>query len=471
MHSVIAPSAQTSNAALADTDDSFGTKEQPTPARTETQDMTAANVASPKTPASAPDIRTELPGPKAKAWIERDHRVTSTSYTRDFPLVADRGFGCAVQDVDGNTFLDFAAGIAVCATGHAHPDVVRAIQDQAAKLIHICGSDFYYEPMIRLCEKLAEITPGDEPKRVFLTNSGAEAVEGSMKLARHATGRKGLIAFHGAFHGRTMGALSLTSSKAKQKTGFAPLIPMVWHAPYGDLDAVKELFQRQADPSEVAAIFVECMQGEGGYIVPQASFLKGLRALCDEHGILLVSDEIQSGCGRTGKWFACEHFDIVPDIVCIAKGVASGMPIGAFVASQRIMQWPPGAHGSTYGGNPIGCAAALATLEAVEKGMMANAAEQGEYLTSRLRAICNDHDIVTDVRGLGLMIGLTVCDRNGTPSASLRDAIALEAFNRGLILLGCGETAMRFAPPLCITREEIDRGLDVFKQAIEAAGH
>ncbi len=431
--------------------------------------MSTTNVAATNNPlGSAPNLRTELPGPKAKLAIERDHRVTSPSYTRDFPLVAERARGCVVEDVDGNLFLDFAAGIAVCASGHAHPKVVETIQKQAEKLIHMCGSDFYYEPMIRLCEKLAEIAPGDKPKRVFLTNSGAEAVEGAMKLARHATGRKWFIAFHGAFHGRTMGALSLTSSKARQKAGFHPLIPMVAHAPYGDISGIEELFRRQADPQEVAAIFVECMQGEGGYIVPEASFIKDLRALCDEHGILMVGDEIQSGIGRTGKWFACDHFDVVPDILCVAKGMGSGMPIGAFLAPEDIMAWPPGVHGSTFGGNPISCAAAVTTLELVENGYMENAGRLGMQLRERLTEICNRHSAIGDVRGLGLMTGLTVYGNDGKPSQERRNAIATDAFYRGLILLGCGETGMRFAPPLCITEDELKTGIDLFEQAVAA---
>jgi 4-aminobutyrate aminotransferase len=417
---------------------------------------------------TVPMIRTELPGPIAKAMIDRDHRVTSTSYTRDFPLVADYARGCAVVDVDGNAFLDFAAGIAVCATGHCHPDVVSAIQNQAGKLIHICGSDFYYEPMIRLCELLNEIAPGDSPKRVFLTNSGAEVVEAAMKLARLATGRKWLIAFHGAFHGRTMGALSLTSSKARQKQGFAPLIPMVQHVPFGDIDALNVVFQRQADPSEIAAIFVEPMQGEGGYVMPPDGFLQDLRTLCDKHGILLVCDEIQSGIGRTGQWFACQHYGITPDILCVAKGIASGMPIGALVANDSIMNWPPGAHGSTYGGNPIACAAAIKTIELVRDKYMANADQMGKHVRETLHGIAKRHKTIGDIRGLGLMIGATVYDSNHSPCQKLRNDITVEAFRRGLILLGCGDTSVRFAPPLSITQDEINRGMEIFEQSVAA---
>jgi 4-aminobutyrate aminotransferase len=415
----------------------------------------------------APHIKTDLPGPRAKALIERDHRVTSPSYTRDMPLVAKRGRGCVVEDVDGNLFLDFAAGIAVCATGHAHPAVVEAIQRQAENLIHICGSDFYYEPMIELCEKLADITPGDEPKRVYLTNSGAESVEAAFKLARYVTNRKWVIAFHGAFHGRTMGALSLTSSKVRQKQGFAPLIPMVAHADFGDIGSVEDLFKRQAAPQEVAAVFVEPMLGEGGYVVSPPGFLQSLRALCDKHGILLVCDEIQSGIGRTGKWFACEHFGVTPDITTIAKGVGSGMPIGAIVASEKIMSWPPGAQGSTYGGNPVACAAALATIELVENGMMENARRMGALLTEELSKMTQRHDRLNGVRGLGLMVGVDAVDAEGRPSQPVRNRIVQEAFRRGLILLGCGETGLRFAPPLCITEVELRAGLKILDESVQ----
>ncbi|NOT00897.1 MAG: acetyl ornithine aminotransferase family protein [Phycisphaerales bacterium] len=417
----------------------------------------------------APHLVTDLPGPRARAWIERDQAVTSPSNTRDFPLVARRALGCVVEDVDGNRFLDFAAGIAVCATGHCHPTVVDAIKRQADNLIHICGSDFYYEPMVLLSEKLAAIAPGSDPKRVLLTNSGAEVIEAAIKLSRFHTDRKGLIAFHGAFHGRTMGALSLTSSKVRQKQGFGPLIPMVAHAEYGNIASVENIFKRQTAPDEVAAIFVEPMQGEGGYIVPPAPFLVDLRALCDKHGILLVADEIQSGMGRTGKWFACEHFGVVPDLVCVAKGVASGMPIGALVAPARIMNWPPGAQGSTFGGNPVSCAAALATIELIESQYMRNAAQLGETLQRKLNEIATRHPSIGQTRGLGLMVGATALDKSGRPSTALRNTIVQEAFKRGLILLGCGEHGIRFAPPLCVNADELDRGLALFEQAVAAA--
>lgn len=433
--------------------------------------MTIANTAiTSNSLGTAPNIQTDLPGPKAKIAIDRDHRVTSPSYTRDFPLVVERASGCVVEDVDGNLFLDFAAGIAVCATGHAHPEVVAAIQKQTAELIHICGSDFYYESMIRLCENLCEIAPGDAPKRVFLTNSGTEVVEAAIKLVRYATGRKWLIAFNGAFHGRSMGSLSLTNSKVRQKQRFSPFLPMVAHVPYGDLDALDELFRRQVDPAEVAAIFVEPLQGEGGYVMPPQGFLKSLRSLCDEHGILLVCDEIQSGIGRTGKWFACQHYDIVPDVLCVAKGIASGMPVGALVANESIMQWPPGAHGSTFGGNPVACAAANATIDLVRNGYMENAARMGEILRARLTEMCERHSAISDVRGLGLMVGVSVLDRDGNDSAELRNEIVQKVFYRGMILLGCGETSLRFAPPLCVTEAEIATALDILEAAIGDVG-
>ena len=419
----------------------------------------------------APHLVTELPGPNAKKAIERDHRVTSPSYTRDMPLVVKRARGCVVEDVDGNLFLDFAAGIAVCATGHSHPAVVAAMQEQAANLIHICGSDFYYESMIGLCEKLTELAPGDEPKRALLTNSGAEAVEAAIKLARHATQRKWLIAFHGAFHGRTMGALSLTSSKVRQKQGFGPLIPMVAHVPYGDASAIEtQVFHRQAAPEEVAAIFVEPFLGEGGYNVAPPEFLRDLRAICDKHGILLVCDEIQSGMGRTGKWFACDHSNIVPDILTVAKGLASGMPIGAVVAPERIMNWPPGAQGSTFGGNPVACAAALATIKLVESEYMANAETLGHKLRARLTEMVAKHASIERVRGLGLMTGVDAVDAKGCPSQEKRNAIVDDAFKRGLILLGCGDFGLRFAPPLCITADELDTGLKLFEAAVASVG-
>lgn len=416
----------------------------------------------------APAILTDLPGPNAKALIERDERYSSPSYTRDYPLVAKRGLGSVVEDVDGNRFLDFAAGIAVCATGHCHPKVVAAIEQQARTLIHICGSDFYYPPMVELMEKLAKIVPGPSAKRVFLTNSGAEAVEAAFKVARHHTNRKWVIAFHGAFHGRTMGALSLTCSKARQKEKFGPLVPMVAHVPYGNVDAIEAtLFKHQMSPNEVAAIFVEAVQGEGGYIVPPPEFLPELRELCTKHGILLVCDEIQSGIGRTGKWFAFEHFGIVPDLVTVAKGLASGMPLGAVIASADIMSWPPGAQGSTFGGNPVCCAAALATLELVESSMMGNAERLGKRLLDRLATMVDSKKGVANPRGLGLMCGFDIVNRKtGKGDGKRRQKILVAAFERGLILLGCGETGIRICPPLCINEGQLDIGLRLLDETI-----
>ncbi len=416
----------------------------------------------------APSITTELPGPVARQFIDRDEKYSSPSYTRDYPLVVKRGLGSVIEDVDGNRFLDFAAGIAVCASGHAHPKVVAAIEQQAKALIHICGSDFYYPPMVDLMEKLAAIVPGGNAKRVLLTNSGAEAVEAAFKLARHHTNRKWVIAFHGAFHGRTMGALSLTCSKARQKEKFGPLVPMVAHVPYGNVEAIEAtLFKYQMSPNEVAAVFVEAMQGEGGYVVPPPEFLPELKALCDRHGILLVCDEIQSGIGRTGKWFAFEHFGIVPDLVTLAKGLASGMPLGAVVAPTEIMNWPPGAQGSTFGGNPVCCAAALATIELVESGFMANAERLGKRLMSRLTEIAATRKVIDRPRGLGLMCGVDVVSRRtGKGDAKRREKILQAAFERGLILLGCGEAGIRFCPPLCINEAQLDVGLKLFDEAV-----
>ena len=414
----------------------------------------------------APWIQTPLPGPNAKALMERDARYSSPSYTRDVPLVVRRGLGSVLEDVDGNRFLDFAAGIAVCATGHCHPKVVAAIEHQARNLIHVCGSDFYYPPMVELMEKLVAIAPGKVPKRVLLTNSGAEAVEAAFKVARHHTNRKWVIAFHGAFHGRTMGALSLTSSKARQKERFGPLVPMVAHVPYGDVERIEnELFKRQMSPNEVAAIFVEPIQGEGGYILPPPTFLTDLRALCDKYEILLVCDEIQSGTGRTGKWFAFEHFGIIPDLILMAKGLASGMPLGAVIAKADIMNWPPGAQGSTFGGNPVCCAAAIATLELIENGYMANAAELGKTVRAELSEIAERHKFLTGVRGLGLMCAIDVVNRKtAKPDPKLREKLLRTCFERGLVLLPCGENGIRFCPPLCINEAQVDVGLKLFDE-------
>jgi 4-aminobutyrate aminotransferase len=397
-----------------------------------------------------PRIHTAIPGPRGKAIIERDRAATATCYLKEYPLVVARGQGAMIEDVDGNRFLDFMAGIAVAATGHSHPKVVAAIQDAAAKFLHICGGDLYYESFAALPERLAKLAPGKDAKKVFLSNSGTEAVEGAIKLARHSTRRAGIIAFEGSFHGRSMGALSLTASKYTQRSGMGPFLPEVYHAPYGDAKFIEErLFARRLDPKDVAAIFVEPIQGEGGYIVPPSDFLPALRAICDKHGILLVMDEVQSGIGRTGKMFACEHEGIVPDVILAAKGLASGMPLGAIIARADIMKWQPGNHGSTFGGNPVCCAAALATLDLVEGGLMKNAEVMGAKLKKGLEDLAQRHGIIKEVRGRGLMLAIEL----GDPALAKR--VVLGAFQKGLLLLGAGKSAIRFAPPLMIDEEDI----------------
>jgi 4-aminobutyrate aminotransferase len=437
------------------------------------------------TPATAPKARdyprsvVEPPGANERAVIERDAAWTSTSYIKEYPLVVSRGQGAMIEDVDGNRYLDFMAGIAVASTGHAHPKVVAAIQEAASRFLHICGTDFYYETMAALCERLARIAPGSSKKRVFLTNSGAEAVEGAIKLARNSTRRPALIAFDGSFHGRTYGAMSLTSSKAMQRAGFGPMLPEVYHVPYANryrcqhcrdraectLDCVRsietELFARRVHPRDVAAIFVEPVQGEGGYVVPPRGFLSALRELCDRHGIMLVVDEVQSGIGRTGKMFACEHEGVEPDILLTAKGLGSGMPIGAIIAREEIMKWGQGAHGSTFGGNPVCCAAALATLDLVEGGLMANAQAMGERLRSGLTRLAARHQAIGDVRGPGLMIGVEfVADRaTRGPAPEVVHELVQRAFRRGLLLLGAGKSALRVAPSLVIDEYDVDTAL------------
>jgi len=415
---------------------------------------------------SAPWIQTSLPGPYASALIQRDQHYSSPSYTRSYPLVAKRGLGSVIEDVDGNRFLDCAAGLAVCATGHSHPKVVSAIEEQTRALIHVCGSYFYCAPMVELTERLAALAPGSQRKRVLLTNSGTGAAEAAFKLARYHSNRKWVIAFHGAFHGRTMGALSLSCSKATQRDRFGPLVPMVEHVPYGDVAAIeKQLSKHNKALRDVAAIFVEAVQGEG-YTVSPPSFLPELRALCNEHGILLICDEIQSGIGRTGKWFAFEHFGIVPDMILVAKGLASGMPLGAVIAPAEIMDWPSGAQGSTFGGNPVCCAAALATLDLVESTYMANAARLGETLGNKLREIAKRHKAVANVRGLGLMHGVDIVSKTtGKPDFKRRQQVLYAAFERGLILLGCGECGIRFTPPLCISEAQLNVAIRIFDEA------
>ena len=404
---------------------------------------------------AVPRIKTELPGPRAEALLERDERFMSPSYTRIYPLVVERGSGAVIEDVDGNLFLDFTAGIAVTATGQCHPQVVAAIQDQAAKLIHMSGTDFYYQPQIDLAQRLAEIAPGDSPKRVFYTNSGAEALEAALKLARWHTERSRALAFLGAFHGRTYGAMSLSGSKLVHRRGFSPLVPDIHHVPYPrgpetrtDPDFGRRTVQhieetvlkRIAPPDEVAAIFVEPIQGEGGYHVPPPDFLPALRELCDRHGMLLVADEVQTGMGRTGKLFAVEHWDVEPDIICLAKGIASGMPLGAMIARDEVMDWPSGSHASTFGGNPVSCRAALATLDLLESEYTANAADRGEQLRQGLVKLRRQYPVVGDVRGLGLMVAMDLVQGDGqTPDPVLRDQIVQTAFHRGLLLLAAAK--------------------------------
>jgi 4-aminobutyrate aminotransferase len=439
-----------------------------------------------------PQIKTSLPGPEAQKVLALDKQYISPSYTRDYPLVVRRGEGMLVEDVDGNTFLDFSAGIAVVSTGHCHPDVVRAIQQQAETLIHMSGTDFYYPVMARLAEKMAALAPGKSPKRVYFGNSGTEAVEAAMKLARFHTRRHRFIAFYGSFHGRTFGSLSLTSSKAVQRNGFGPLLPGVTHVAYPNpyrcpsghspsecaLDCEcgefieKYLFKTAVPPEEVAAIIVEPIQGEGGYVVPPPNFLDQLRQIADRHGILLVFDEVQCGMGRTGKMWACEHTGVVPDILVAAKGIASGMPLGVMVARADLMDWPPGAHASTFGGNPIACAAALETIRLLEEKYIANAARMGEYIQSRLADWREKHSLVGDIRGKGLMIGIEIVKSQKTrePYPEARKKIVQSAFGKGLLILGCGESTVRLMPPLVVEREQADFALDILDRAIAEVG-
>jgi len=429
-----------------------------------------------------PEIRTSLPGPRARAVIERDNAVLSPSYTRSYPLVAGTAEGAIVEDVDGNRFLDFSAGIAVVSTGHCHPRVVAAIQEQAARLIHMSGTDFYYENMVTLAERLAATLPG--PRKVYFGNSGAEAVESAMKLARHATHRSRFIAFLGAFHGRTLGALSLTASKAVQRRGFGPLIPGVHHVPYPDtyrqgdaaarlsLEAIDRLFRTIVPPEEVAAIFVEPVQGEGGYLVPPKGFLEDLARIAKAHGILLVFDEVQCGMGRTGKLWAWQHSGVAPDILTTAKGIASGLPLSAMIARADLMQWKPGAQASTFGGNPVAVAAALETMDLLEESLIDNAARVGAHMMERLATWPARIPCVGDVRGVGLMLAIElVRDRQTKERApDLRDAVVDRAFERGLLVLGAGENSIRLCPPLIVTRDQADFALDVLEEACQAAG-
>lgn len=414
----------------------------------------------------APRVITSLPGPRAAAWIARDDQVLSPSYTRDYPLVMARGSGCVVEDVDGNLFLDFTAGIAVTATGHSHPEVVAAITDQAQRFLHMSGTDFYYGPEIELAERLARLAPGEAPKRVFFTNSGAESVEAALKLARYNTGRERVISFYGAFHGRTYGAMSLGGSKSIHQRGFGPMLSGVHRVRYDcTREEIEELFLTVAPPDDVAAIFVEPIQGEGGYRVPSPRFLPMLRDVCDQHGILLVADEVQCGMGRTGKMFASEHFGVAPDLICLAKGIASGMPLGALVARADVMNWPPGSHASTFGGNPVSCRAALVTLDLIEREYRQNAVERGEQLRAGLERLIAEGAPLANVRGLGLMTAADVVGPHGL-DPHRRHEFVMQAFHHGLLLLGCGRAGLRFCPALCVTAEQIDIALETFQRAI-----
>jgi 4-aminobutyrate aminotransferase len=426
--------------------------------------------------ADAPRLVTELPGPRARELVARDERVTSPSLPRAYPLVPERASGCVVEDVDGNLLLDFNAGIAVASTGHAHPEVVAAVRRQAGELLHYSASDFYLPIYVELCERLAALFPGRRAARVFLTNSGTEAVEAAVKLARWHTGRQYVVAFFGSFHGRSYGSASLTASKARYRARFGPLLPGVLHAPYADsfrpaagdpewrfrtasyLEGV--LFERLVDPAEVAAIVVEPIQGEGGYVVPPPGWLAALRELCDRHGILLVADEVQTGIGRTGRMWAVERDGVEPDVLVAGKGIASGLPLGAMIAREDVATWTPGTHGSTYGGNPVACAAALATLRLVEDGLAAAAARTGERLLAGLRGLAARADAIRDVRGAGLMVGVELADHAGAA------ALEQECFRRGLLVLSAGDAAVRLSPPLVVTDAQVDRALSLVAGAL-----
>lgn len=437
-----------------------------------------------------PEIKTALPGPVARDMLERDNRFISPSYTRSYPLVAARGYGAMIEDVDGNVFLDFNAGVAVAALGHAHPEIAEVIYKQAQEFTHISGTDYYYPHQTALAEKLIEITPGDFAKKVHYGNSGAEAMEAALKAAVYATGRQKFIAFRGAFHGRTFGTLSLTASKAAQRRGFGAQVLDVTHIPYANPirfplerragESVgkrvaryleQTIFKTTVPPEDCAAIIVEPIQGEGGYVVPDTDFFPELRRICDQHGILLVVDEVQSGVGRTGKMWAIEHTGVIPDMICMAKAIGGGIPLGVLMAREDLLRWHVGAHASTFGGNPVAIVAALKTIELLEKGVMQNAGEIGEYLMSRLRGLQSTREMITEVRGRGLMIGFEIAHdpESLEPWPELRDRIVFECFNRGLVVQGAGESAIRFSPPLIIDREQADFAVQVLDEAIAAS--
>ena len=433
-----------------------------------------------------PRIKTPLPGPNAKRIIADDARLISPSYTRSYPLVAKRGRGAIIEDVDGNEFLDFSAGIAVTSTGHCHPEVVAAIQRQAGELIHMSGTDFYYESMTQLSQRLSRIAPMAGPHKFYFGNSGTEAVECALKLARYHTKRQAAIAFYGAFHGRTMGSLSLTASKPQQRRRFGPLVPGVTHVPYpytyrfGEGKTEREygiacakfieerLFKTTVPPEDVAAIFVEPIQGEGGYVPAPPEFLRELRRICDENGIMLVADEVQSGAGRTGRWWAIQHSEVEPDIVCIAKGIASGMPLGITMTKASVMDWVPGSHASTFGGNPVAISAALASMDVIEREGMRNAAVVGEHMRERMSSWLPKHPMVGDVRGKGLMLAVEIVKdkQSKAPAAKERDRIVELAFESGVLMLGCGETSIRLSPALIVSQQQADYALDVLEKCI-----
>jgi len=449
-----------------------------------------APILPPATPGDYPKILIPPPGPKARAWNARDRKVVSQNLTPDYELVVERASGMVVEDVDGNRFLDFAAGISTASTGHCHPEVVRAIQEQAERLLHICYTDFHYPAYIELCETLAELAPMSGNKRVFLSNSGAEAVETSIKLARIRTGRQKIVAFYGAFHGRTLGTLTLTASKPVQRLGCGPLLPEVYHTHFSTcyrcpvnrkpescavqcLDLLTDsMFHHTVPPQEVAAVLVEPVQGEGGFIPPHPQFLPRLQALCRKHGILLIADEVQCGMGRTGKLFASEHYGLDPDIVILAKGIASGMPISAVIARDEVMKWNDGSHGSTFGGNPLSCQAALATLRLLRGGLTENAGRVGTGLLTKLRGLMDRHPLIGDVRGIGLMVGIEIVKDRASrePAPSERQRIVQRAFERGLLTLPCGKSTIRLSPPLICNDSDADKAVSILDQVIGDVG-
>ena len=455
-----------------------------------TPESPAASVMPPPYPDEYPKIVVPPPGPKAKEWNARDRKVVSQNLTPDYELVTERASGMVVEDLDGNRYLDFAAGISTVSTGHCHPEVVKAVQQQAERMLHICYTDFHYPAYIELCETLAQLAPMSGKNRVFLSNSGAEAVETSIKLARTHTGRQKIIAFYGAFHGRTLGTVALTASKPVQRLSFGPLLPEVYHTHYSYcyrcpvnrkpdacdvqcLDLLTDsMFHHTVPPEEVAAVLVEPIQGEGGFIPPHPEFLSRLQALCREHGILLISDEVQCGMGRTGKLFASEHYGLDPDIVILAKGIASGMPISAVIARDEVMQWNDGSHGSTFGGNPLSCQAALATLRLLRGGLIENAGQVGERLLKKLGSLMDKHSLIGDVRGIGLMIGIEVVRNRDTrePASKERERIVRRAFEKGLLTLPCGKSTIRLSPPLVCTDSDADKAVSILDEVLAEIG-